>query len=99
MNQNNKMEKIPGLAHFTIQQALDAIFWVDSNSGIHKANEAACRLTGFPMEELLNRKIYEINPALDKHSWSKEWKMLKKIKDIQKKLSYVEKTVPWFLLS
>ena len=45
-------KKMRQISHDAIAQSSDGIFWLDSESRIRWANEAACRLLGYSWEEL-----------------------------------------------
>ncbi len=76
------VEKTLQLSHFTIEYAPDGVFWVDSESRIHRVNEAACRLLGYTEEELLRRKMYELPPKETEETWRKRWVTLKEQKTV-----------------
>lgn len=61
------------LAHFTIERATDPIFWVDSHGQFYGVNEAACRLYGFSRNELLEMKVFDINPTVTPETWPEIW--------------------------
>ena len=49
-------ERMLRLSHFTIEQAPDAILWIDSDGHIHRVNDAVSRLFGFSRSELIGAK-------------------------------------------
>ena len=61
------------LTQLAVDRAGDAIFWVTRDSKIIYANAAACRQLGYSQEELLDKFIYEIDPAFDRHNWADHW--------------------------
>ncbi len=50
------------LAHFTIESAPIAIYWVNSHAQITHVNKAACSMLGYTNKELVGSKVPEINP-------------------------------------
>ena len=52
---------IIALSHFTIQQATDAIFWIESSGDICHVNQEACRRLEYSYEELTSLNILDIN--------------------------------------
>ena len=60
------------LSHLTIERSPDAIFWIDSGGRIHRANAAACRLLGYPQDELLGMKACKLYHESEE-SWLKRW--------------------------
>lgn len=53
---------IIALSHFTIQQATDAILWINSVGAIRHVNQKACERLEYSYEELTSMNILEINP-------------------------------------
>ena len=60
------------LSHFTIERAPDAIFWIDSERTIYRANEAACRLIGCSQVEILGVDFHKLFDESE-DSWSNIW--------------------------
>ncbi|WP_158752108.1 response regulator [Acidobacterium sp. S8] len=65
ITQRRAAEKRLQFTQHAVDNAADAVFWVNpSGGGIEYANEAACRTLGFRREELLGMNIADINPAV-----------------------------------
>src|SRR5208337_2223591 len=62
---------------FSVEQASDAIFWVDSQGHFVYVNEAACRSLGRSREELLCLPIWDINSQLTDEAWRTSWTGMK----------------------
>ena len=52
-------ERTQRLSHFTIEQAPDAILWLDSEGRIHRVNDEVCRIFGYTRDEVIGVKVYE----------------------------------------
>ncbi|MBU1055564.1 MAG: PAS domain S-box protein [Proteobacteria bacterium] len=50
------------LAQFTIHNAMDAAYWIDSDMQILYVNDSACKALGYSREELLTMSIADIDP-------------------------------------
>jgi PAS domain S-box-containing protein len=61
------------LTQFALEHATEALFWIDAGGRIVSANGAAGRLTGYAREELLARRVWEleVNGSLDR--WRAFW--------------------------
>jgi formate hydrogenlyase transcriptional activator len=70
------------LSHFTIENLHEAVFWVDSFQNIIQVNDLACRMTGYTKEELIRKKVTDINPSSVVMDWPAFWKRLKKERKI-----------------
>ena len=58
---------------FAIDQAPDAVFWMNREAGFSYVNEQACRSLGYTREELLRLHLWDIDPVFPKERWSKNW--------------------------
>ena len=65
------------LSDIAIEQAPEAILWIDSSGRIHRANRAACQLLGYSQDELLGVNICELYRE-SKEFWHKRWSDLRK---------------------
>ncbi len=65
------------LTQFTVDHAIDSIYWVGPDSRFIYANETASRTIGYSQEELLTMSIYDIDPDFPKEAWPQHWKELK----------------------
>ncbi|MBW4617910.1 MAG: PAS domain S-box protein [Cyanosarcina radialis HA8281-LM2] len=72
-----QVEEALRLTQFAIDRAADAVFWVDSEARFLYFNEAACRLSGYSREELLNMRVYDLDPNFPPEVWAKSWEELK----------------------
>ena len=72
-----QVESMLQLTQFSVQQASDSIFWIDSDGKILSVNKAACHLLGYSEEELLSLSIYDINPGYQSGIWQAHWQELK----------------------
>jgi formate hydrogenlyase transcriptional activator len=70
------------LSHFTIENLHEAVFWVDSLQNIIQVNDLACQMTGYAKEELIRKKVTDINPSSEVMDWPAFWKRLKKERKI-----------------
>ena len=61
------------LTQFVVDQARDAVYWVDSEARIVYVNEAACRALGYGREELLRLRVFDIDPGFPKERWAEHW--------------------------
>jgi len=65
------------LTKFSIEHAVDAVFWVDAEARILDINEAACSALGYTREELLTMTVPDIDPNFPSDSWPAHWAELK----------------------
>jgi PAS domain S-box-containing protein len=65
------------LTQFTVDHAMDQVFWVDAQGRFHYVNEAACRRLGYSSTELLEMGVSDINPDFPHTNWPAYWERLK----------------------
>lgn len=58
---------------FAMDQAVDAVYWIDPNARILYANEAACAMLGYTEDEFLRMTVHELNPDFPPEVWPKFW--------------------------
>ncbi|REJ65735.1 MAG: PAS domain S-box protein [Planctomycetota bacterium] len=62
---------------FTIDHSQDAIFWIRPEGRVFFINDAACRLTGYVRDELLNLHVPDFDPDMSPTEWIGFWKRAK----------------------
>ncbi len=73
----HKNEKNLELTRRTIESAKDGIFWITREGEICYANKAVREMLGYDQEELINKKIFDIDPDYDKEDRKESWEKLK----------------------
>jgi PAS domain S-box-containing protein len=58
---------------FSVDNAADSIYWIDSTGSIAYVNDSACLSTGYDREELLSMKIHEIDMEQAAANWQQYW--------------------------
>ncbi len=58
---------------WAMDQAVDAIYWVDAQARIFYANEAASLMVGYSRDELLGMTVHELNPDFPTCKWLGFW--------------------------
>lgn len=57
------------LTRYSVENASDAIYWVDPASRIVDVNESACRFLGYTRDELLSFTVSDIDPTYQESNW------------------------------
>jgi PAS domain S-box-containing protein len=65
------------LTQFSVEHAVEAIFWIASDARILYVNEAAVRSLGYSRQELYAMTVHDIEPNLPVKVWAEHWKKLK----------------------
>lgn len=75
-----RTQRLSHFTIFTIEQATDAILWLDSEGRIHHVNDTVCQIFGFVPEGIIGVKAYDLHPEENEEIWRKRWIKLKKNK-------------------
>jgi len=65
------------LPKFSIERAAIAAFWIGADGRILFVNEHSCAILGYSREELLSKKMLDIDPKLTPEAWQGQWDELK----------------------
>ena len=71
-------ERALQLTQFTVDRAVDSVFWISPEGQILYVNEAACRTLGYERSELVGRTVPEIDPNFPPENWSAHWDDVKR---------------------
>ena len=59
---------------FAMDQAVDAVYWIDPQARILYTNEAATAMLGYTADEFLNMTVHDLNPDFPAEVWPGWWK-------------------------
>jgi len=77
IEERKRAENSLRLAEFALQQAPDAITWLDSEGRYLYANQAFSHIVGFTPQEACEKSVFEVDPNLSPSSWKKSWEGLR----------------------
>jgi diguanylate cyclase (GGDEF)-like protein/PAS domain S-box-containing protein len=80
--QRKKIEGTLQLTQFSVDIAVDAIFWLRQDASVYYVNDAACQLLNYSREELLKMTTYDVNPAYYGATWATHWEELRQRKSL-----------------
>ncbi|MBA4019801.1 MAG: hypothetical protein C0483_21760 [Pirellula sp.] len=66
------------LTQFSIDRAVDSVFWISPVGEILYVNDAACRTLGYSQEELIGKTVPEIDPNFPAEAWPAHWEEIKR---------------------
>lgn len=70
-------ERMLRLNQFSVDHAVDSIFWINASSEILYVNNAACRTLGYTRDEMLGKTIPDIDPNFLPEAWPAHWEELR----------------------
>ncbi|MGB4069094.1 MAG: PAS domain S-box protein [Nitrospira sp.] len=77
ITESKRLEKALRLTQFSVDQAVEAILWLDPNARIFSVNDTACRMLEYSREQLLGMTVHDIDPDFPVERWVTHWKNLK----------------------
>ena len=78
ISQRKQAEEALKLSQFSLDRAVDAVYFMELNAKFFYVNEAACRALGYSREELLNMSVFDIDAQLLPSAWGDHWQEMKK---------------------
>jgi len=76
---------------FAMDQAVDAIYWIDPQARIFYANEAASLMVGYSREELLTMTVHDLNPDFLASRWPQFWEETRRNKTMSFETNHLTK--------
>jgi two-component system, cell cycle sensor histidine kinase and response regulator CckA len=73
ITERKRMENSLRMFQCSIDQAFDAVFWINSDGGFSYVNDKACWSLGYTRDELLHLKLWDIDPVYPKDLWASNW--------------------------
>ncbi len=64
----------------TIDATSDGVYWLDEDGRCIYVNSAGCTMLGYSQEELMNLRIFDVNPRTRGQRWIEIWQTLRKHK-------------------
>ncbi|MBX3349083.1 MAG: PAS domain S-box protein [Nitrospira sp.] len=77
ITESRRLEKALRLTQFSVDQAVEAILWLDPQAQMFNVNETACRMLQYSREELLGMTVHDIDPNFPVERWTDHWSYLK----------------------
>lgn len=82
VTERKRAEERQTLLLATIDVALDGVYWMDPDGRFTYVNAAGCGMLGYTQDELLNLRIFDVNPLVDAQRWLEIWAFLQKNKHL-----------------
>ena len=76
LTEQKRVEQELRLASFALDRVHDSAFLVDRSGTFRMVNDAACRRLGYAREELLGRKVADVDPDYSVERWADHWREL-----------------------
>ncbi len=73
VTQRKEREQLLRLTRFSLENSLDAVFWITSKGRIHLANAAASTLLGYSREDFVDMSIWDVDTTITADDWQQAW--------------------------
>jgi PAS domain S-box-containing protein len=73
ITERRRTEEMLRTVEFSMDQASDAIYWMNREAGFLYVNNQACHSLGYSREELLNLHLWDIDPVFPRGQWETDW--------------------------
>jgi len=80
ITEKRKTDQVLQRFRFSIEQASEAIFWINEEGRFLFVNDQACRSLGYSKQELQTLHLWDIDPDFHAERWADQWANLKKTK-------------------
>ena len=91
VTERKRAEAALRLTRFSIERAVDAVFWIDAQARILDINDAACTVLGYTRDELLSMTVPDIDPNFPAEAWPAHWAELKARKSFSFETDHMRK--------
>ncbi|MDF1808872.1 MAG: PAS domain S-box protein [Phycisphaerales bacterium] len=71
------------MVSFTIEQSSDSIYWINKQAEIINCNLAAASGLGYPRDQVVGKRVFDIDPLMSIDAWSDHWEDLRKLGTLQ----------------
>ncbi len=77
-----KTQKELRLTQFAVENSFEEVFYINKDGSLNYVNQAACDILNYSKNELMQKKIFDIDTNLSKTKWGQHWKDLKRRESI-----------------
>ncbi len=82
ITEQKKFEDLLSLQNHALDIMGEAVYLVDEDARIHHVNNAACKMLGYTMDELMRLRITDFDPDYNPDRWKQHWQELLEKKTI-----------------
>lgn len=76
---------------FSMDQAVDAVYWIDPQAKILYTNEAASAMLGYTAEDFLRMTVHDLNPDFPAEVWPGWWEEVREKKVVSLETNHLTK--------
>ncbi len=91
ITERKRVEEYLRRTQFAMDQAVDAVYWIDPQARILYANEAASAMLGYTADEFLRMTVHDLNPDFPPEVWPGWWEETREKKVISLETNHLTK--------
>lgn len=76
--ERKRAEEALRLTQFSVDRALDAVFWIGPDARFIYVNDAACITLGYSRDKLLSMSLDDVDTNFPKSQWPERWAAIKR---------------------
>ena len=80
ITERKQTEQMLQMFQYTVDQASEAIYWLNHEAKFEYVNDQACRSLDYTREEMMNLTLWDIDPLYPKESWEHNWSKYQEVK-------------------
>jgi len=65
------------ITQFALDNSANAVFWIEKSGNLAYVNSSAAEMLGYSIEELLGKKIFDIDLNMTQDNWQNHWSLVK----------------------
>jgi PAS domain S-box-containing protein len=73
ITERKQTEQMLQMFQYTVDQASEAIYWLNHEAKFEYVNDQACRSLGYTREEMMDLTLWNIDPLYPKERWRQSW--------------------------
>ncbi len=82
ITERHKEQQRLRVIQFSIDNTADEVYWLDEDGNIKYVNDTACKVLSYSREELLKKKVHDIDLYVDSEKWKRFWAKIKNRKSV-----------------
>ncbi|CAG1020796.1 Diguanylate cyclase DgcM [Methylococcales bacterium] len=83
ITERKQAEKKMQLTQFSVDCAIECIYWITADARFQFVNNTACQFLGYSREQLLTRTVMDIDPGFSREAWRNHWQQVKQRGSLQ----------------
>ena len=79
ISERKRVEEALQLTEFSVNHAIDLVYWIEPSGRMSYVNDASCRALGFTREEIVSVSVHQFCSDFPADNWQNHWNKLRQI--------------------